>query len=532
VLARAGMAELQNIWTIGPNELRPAGDFSLGSSSREKLKEFTAEIDRVTADFQRALDWDTENRLARIGLAANWYLAGNMTRADSVMRSLLAEDSLDVEAWNNLGIVAAAQGDSALARRRFARAIRLRPYYAEAIFNHGLILQGLGLREEAISALQDYLKVDSQSAWSEAIRTRLLAMTMIPDSSAIEVMNEIRVDLEILQRETFKEKALAENVGSKRLASELFNSALVWQREGEIKLAAGEKVNLLAAQKAYAAARAGFKRAREQVESMASAMNDAETARKEMLKAKQQVPGREVDKLADSRYAQALQVETAGNSQFQVGDFGAAQSSFLRAKDGYLEAATAMIKSTSASVADAAKTSMLEARANINRDSSSEEKYQQATTIEAEANSAYSEANFDKAVERYQAAEAIYASLSQEDRGRLVKESESIETAQREIQSLIIGYKEMFENEDFQALKTLYKENEMVWSTFFQVADKIQVTIENNNPSINGNNAEVVLTVQIEYVQRGKKEKSPLFHRRWSLEEIGGKWAIVSMKVQ
>lgn len=195
VFTRAGMAELLNTRAIGPNELRPAGDFSLGSTSQANMKQSSAVDSQAIAEFRQALKWNAENRLARLGLATNWYFTGNLTRADSVMRLLLAEDSLDVESWNNLGVVAAAQGDSALARRRFTRAMRIRPYYAEAIFNHGLILQGLGLRQEAISAMQDYLKVDSQSAWSEAVRVRLSVMMEPPDSSAVAHKNEFRGSL-------------------------------------------------------------------------------------------------------------------------------------------------------------------------------------------------------------------------------------------------------------------------------------------------------------------------------------------------
>ncbi len=151
------------------------------------------------------------------------------------------------------------------------------------------------------------------------------------------------------------EKLLAERAGGKSLATDLFERALKQQREGAIRFAAGGNDNFLAAQKAYAGAKDDFKRAREQIEFSAIAKDNAEIARREMLEAKQRVPGREEDRLANTRYALAMQVEVAGNSQFQVGDFVAAQSSFMQARGGYLEAATTMIKSTSASVADAAR---------------------------------------------------------------------------------------------------------------------------------------------------------------------------------
>lgn len=79
----------------------------------------------------------------------------------------------DAAAWSDL---AAAQYAAAVRLRRSSlfpealasadSALRIDPKHPEALFNRALILQRLGLREEARAAWQAYLNVDSSSQWA------------------------------------------------------------------------------------------------------------------------------------------------------------------------------------------------------------------------------------------------------------------------------------------------------------------------------------------------------------------------------
>lgn len=89
------------------------------------------------------------------------------------LQAVVARAPQDASAWSDL---AAAQYAAAVRHRRSSlypqalasadRALRIDARHAEALFNRALILQKIGLREEARSAWQRYLAVDPSSAWA------------------------------------------------------------------------------------------------------------------------------------------------------------------------------------------------------------------------------------------------------------------------------------------------------------------------------------------------------------------------------
>lgn len=258
--------------------------------------------------------------------------------------------------------------------------------------------------------------------------------------------------------------------------------------------------------------------------------NSALASQKEMDETKQQVPGDEKDKNANPNHTKAGQIKATGEMQLRSGDAIAAKKSFDLAKNLYNQAAeemTSMLKR----VADAAKNSMREAKDKTAKDSYASDTYQQATSIEKEADNAFRENNFDKAEDLYKKAQELYISVANEAAEKLGREQRGKETARREIQSLINGFKAMFESENLQVLKISYKEPE-IWSTFFKNVEKIHVTIVNHESEIGQNQARVILNFQLDYEQKGVKQNTPVSKRIWSLEEKGDKWAIVSMQEQ
>jgi hypothetical protein len=94
-----------------------------------------------------------------------------------------AHDSKDAHAWNDL---AAARFAVAVEDERPSQlpealadvdhALRLDPKNAEALFNRALIVEHLGVREQARTAWKSYLDVDGTSAWSVEARAHLRAL--------------------------------------------------------------------------------------------------------------------------------------------------------------------------------------------------------------------------------------------------------------------------------------------------------------------------------------------------------------------
>jgi CHAT domain-containing protein len=75
-----------------------------------------------------------------------------------------------------------------LALQAVDRALRLDPALVEAHFNRALILQRLGLREQARNAWRHYLELDPSSGWSVEARARLRQLEAVPASDFPEAL--------------------------------------------------------------------------------------------------------------------------------------------------------------------------------------------------------------------------------------------------------------------------------------------------------------------------------------------------------
>jgi CHAT domain-containing protein/tetratricopeptide (TPR) repeat protein len=135
----------------------------------------------------------TEAPADRHSQAVAQLLAGHARAALPVLR-LEAENSNRPEAWSDL---AAALHETAmrdqvpelLAESLTAsdRALALRPQFPEALFNRAVVIEHLGLREDAREAWERYLTADSTSDWAAEARTRRDALA--PEETLIHQLD-------------------------------------------------------------------------------------------------------------------------------------------------------------------------------------------------------------------------------------------------------------------------------------------------------------------------------------------------------
>jgi CHAT domain-containing protein len=117
------------------------------------------------------------------------------------LRKLTADHPLDASAWNDL---AAAHLDAAvrfghaselpLALAAVDRALRIDPKMPEALFNRALIVERIGLIEEARQAWQQFLTVDPASEWAREARARLDALPRPRTRSALPTRPFLEVE--------------------------------------------------------------------------------------------------------------------------------------------------------------------------------------------------------------------------------------------------------------------------------------------------------------------------------------------------
>lgn len=105
-------------------------------------------------ELQASVDADPKNARAWSDLAAALYTSATLGRAADLPRALAAAD----------------------------RALRLDPSLAEARFNRALILERMGLRQEAAAAWRDYAAHDPESQWVAEARRHLDALAERPQA--------------------------------------------------------------------------------------------------------------------------------------------------------------------------------------------------------------------------------------------------------------------------------------------------------------------------------------------------------------
>jgi CHAT domain-containing protein len=112
-------------------------------------------------------------------------LAGAIDRLDKA-----AKDSPSAQTWSDLAAAryaaASELGRAALYPQALAAAdaaLKLDPNLPEALFNRALIIERLGLIQEARTAWNRYLSADPSSKWADEARRHLAALPAVPTSS-------------------------------------------------------------------------------------------------------------------------------------------------------------------------------------------------------------------------------------------------------------------------------------------------------------------------------------------------------------
>lgn len=103
--------------------------------------------------------------------------------AETRLVRALADSARDATLWSDLAAARCAAADqlgkpSLLPRALAAadRAVELAPHLPEALFNRALVVERMGLTEEARTAWQAYLAVDPSSPWANEAREHLKAL--------------------------------------------------------------------------------------------------------------------------------------------------------------------------------------------------------------------------------------------------------------------------------------------------------------------------------------------------------------------
>ncbi len=129
-------------------------------------------------------------------------LTGDLTAAIERLDKLAQEHPDDAQVWSDLAaarqaaaIRFAMEAEKPLALAAVDRALKIDPQLPEALFNRALILEGLGVLAQAREAWDQYLAIDSTSAWAQEARKRRDAIRTTTNARGVqEPVEAIRAD--------------------------------------------------------------------------------------------------------------------------------------------------------------------------------------------------------------------------------------------------------------------------------------------------------------------------------------------------
>lgn len=123
--------------------------------------------------FRCALMSDPSNPETHFHLAESLYRSGNLTGAFERFHVAVELDQQYLEAWTQLGCVAAELGQTQSALDAFSIALQSHADYPDAHFHKAELLARLNRADEAIPHWQAYLVQEQRGPWAELARQRL-----------------------------------------------------------------------------------------------------------------------------------------------------------------------------------------------------------------------------------------------------------------------------------------------------------------------------------------------------------------------
>ena len=145
------------------------------------------EDDRVTdaiEAFRWALLSEPSNPETHFHLAEALYRSGNLAGAFERFHVAVELDPHFLEAWTQLGCVAAELGQTQSALDAFDIALQSHADYPDAHFHKAELLNRLNRSAEAVPHWQAYLVQDQRGPWADVARQRLAAAAARRDSNA------------------------------------------------------------------------------------------------------------------------------------------------------------------------------------------------------------------------------------------------------------------------------------------------------------------------------------------------------------
>jgi tetratricopeptide (TPR) repeat protein len=180
-LTNNGLSYLVADTYITQDAPRPNGGFKYEAVEFSALRgedssraEDLSRYERAKVDLQKALRFDKQNSAAQQYLGTYYLLVEkDFDKAREQYQLVFAQDSTNIKALNDLGVLAWHENHYDEAANKFSLALKYEPRFFEAQYNLALVYQKQGKAEKAREEWKKYLALDQASDWANVARSYL-----------------------------------------------------------------------------------------------------------------------------------------------------------------------------------------------------------------------------------------------------------------------------------------------------------------------------------------------------------------------
>jgi hypothetical protein len=235
-------------------------------------------------------------------------------------------------------------------------------------------------------------------------------------------------------------------------------------------------------------------------------------------------------------YARAQALENTGSRQYDQNDFDTAARTFTAAAAAYTAINDIPVAvdepdpdpvatvDPNLAPADAARTAATTAKQGVREAMRTAEAYQTAERTEQAADRAYQGGQYAEALRLYGEAGRQFEAVN-----TLQSPEEQVNGA---LQILVRQFESGFSNEDLETLRGVNADYANAnWGRFFEGASDVQATARPSLISVNGDQAEASVSIQLQYRDNRNRSQTGAFEHTWSLQRSGDRWVVTRVVV-
>lgn len=362
-----------------------------------------------------------------------------------------------------------------------------------------------------------------QTSAEQSAEDSVSAAAAQPSSPPNDQRKVLQTSADNQRKQMLAHKSAAQRAGAPAAAPQRYKKAQAREHSGSSAYQLATPNGYYTAQTAFLEASQLYQQARQ------AALNRpiAETAKEAMQQARALVAKGEIPPGLVTAFDQAETLSQQALNQFEQETFADAAQAFENAEQLYRKLSSALQESAALTAnqkaaAEQARSNMRAAKDTVPKASQQYSSYKKALLLERKAAQLFDQKRFEEAAKQFKSAAKGFLTAAQQSTFR--------EQTEQALQTLIRRYEKALEQKNIdqleQLLPPLTSQERQMWLTFFHTARAIQVSIQPVNLEIGSTRANVVLQVELNYLDNKNRSQTQSYSTSWILQPAKNTWKI------